>query len=168
MSGLQLKTPNNKNPFSGRALGFSITSDSCVALFPGISCTVTILFKPNALGSVQASLIVLDTAPGGSQSVALTGLGVAPGAPAVTGLSPQTGYTYGGTTVTISGINLASTTEVDFGGQPGTNLKCSATNCTVTSPMSTTGEGMVDVQLRTSNGTSPLVATDKFNYILHF
>jgi len=116
---------------------------------------------------VQASLIVLDTAPGGLQSVPLTGLGVAPGAPAVTGLSPQTGYTYGGTIVIVSGINLANPVEVDFGGRPGTNLKCSATNCTVRSPMSTSGEGMFDVQLRISNGTSPPVVADKCNYILH-
>jgi hypothetical protein len=58
-------------------------------------------------------------------------------------ISPATGSTAGGTTVEISGPNVAPTTSVTFGGVAGTNLTItSATTMEVDTP---SGSGTVDV-----------------------
>jgi 6-phosphogluconolactonase (cycloisomerase 2 family) len=55
-------------------------------LAPNITCTVSIVFSPSAVGTRQASLAALDNAPGSPQSIPLTGVGSS-ALPAVT-LSP--------------------------------------------------------------------------------
>ena len=54
--------------------------------------------------------------------------------PAVTGVSPASGSTVGGSTVTITGTGLAGATVVRFGGVAGTITADSGTQITVTSP----------------------------------
>ena len=56
-------------------------------------------------------------------------------------MSPASGSTVGGTTVTITGTGLAHATVVRFGGVAGTITADSGTQITVTSPPST---GTVD------------------------
>lgn len=67
-------------------------------------------------------------------------------APEVTGLSPVAGPEAGGTTVTITGKNLTSTTgatTIAFGPNAATNVNCtSSTSCTATAPA---GQGAVEV-----------------------
>ena len=57
--------------------------------------------------------------------------------PAVTGVSPASGSTAGGNTVTITGTGLADATVVRFGRAAGTITADSSTQITVTSPPST-------------------------------
>ena len=57
--------------------------------------------------------------------------------PAVTGVSPDGGAGTGGTTVTITGTNLADATAVHFGGGPATIVSDTATQIVVTSPAGT-------------------------------
>jgi hypothetical protein len=97
-------------------------------------------------------------------------------APSVTSVSPASGVTTGGTTVTITGTGFtpdpapvagqplpASSNTVVFGANAATNVNCStATSCTVTSPAA--AAGAVDVQVTTGGNTSPAVAGDKFTY----
>jgi serine/threonine protein kinase len=103
--------------------------------------------------------------------------------PAVTGVSPASGTTTGGTTVTITGTGLNGATVVRFGGVAGTITAGSATQITVTSPPSTvtaaaitadsptqttatgTGAGTVDITVTTADGTSHPTAADRFTYI---
>jgi eukaryotic-like serine/threonine-protein kinase len=102
--------------------------------------------------------------------------------PAVTGVSPDSGSTAGGTTVTITGTGLADATVVRFGGVAGTITADSATRITVTSPPSTstadvidgsgpqlaadgTGTDTVDVTVTTPAGTSHPTAADHFTYV---
>lgn len=68
-------------------------------------------------------------------------------APAVSGVSPAVGPTTGGTTVTVTGSGLGGTTEVLFGGVPGTGLVVApdGTSLTVVAPPHTAGA--VDVTL---------------------
>ena len=63
----------------------------------------------------------------------------APALPTVTGVSPASGPTAGGTSVTVSGTNLTGATAVDFGtANPGTSISgVTATSLTVTSPSGT-------------------------------
>jgi serine/threonine-protein kinase len=88
--------------------------------------------------------------------------------PAVTGVSPASGGTAGGSTVTITGTGLGGATVVRFGAAPGTITADSATQITVTTPPSAstagTGAGIVDVTVTTPGGTSRHTAADHYAY----
>ena len=57
------------------------------------------------------------------------------GSPAVTGISPASGPTAGGTSVTITGTNLDAATGVKFGTTAAANFTVnSATQITATAP----------------------------------
>ena len=76
--------------------------------------------------------------------------------PAVTQVSPATGLTSGGTTVTITGTNLANASFVFFGTNPvprSSFVSNSATQIVLKSPANPT-IGPVDVTVTTAGGTS--------------
>ncbi|HEY2236886.1 MAG TPA: IPT/TIG domain-containing protein [Candidatus Angelobacter sp.] len=85
------------------------------------------------------------------------------GGPTITSISPTSGLLGGGTSVTITGTNLAGATSINFGPNAGTAINCAAdgSSCTVFSPA---GTGTVDVQVTTAAGTSAVVAGDRFTY----
>jgi uncharacterized repeat protein (TIGR03803 family) len=56
---------------------FAQTNNCPPSLASQGSCAINVTFTPTALGSDSASLIVADSAPGGTQTVALTGAGAA-------------------------------------------------------------------------------------------
>jgi subtilisin family serine protease len=86
------------------------------------------------------------------------------GGPTVTGISPLTGSTAGGTAVTITGTNFLGATSVKFGTtQAVFTPPVSATSITATSPAGTAG--IVDVTVTTPSGTSATSAADKFTYV---
>jgi hypothetical protein len=85
-----------------------------------------------------------------------------PSAPVVATVSPATGSTAGGTTVTITGSNLAGATAVKFGGVAATIQSSSATQVVVLSPVGAVGG--VDVTVTTANGTSAATSADRFTY----
>jgi Protein kinase domain/Protein of unknown function (DUF3048) N-terminal domain/Protein of unknown function (DUF3048) C-terminal domain/IPT/TIG domain len=103
-----------------------------------------------------------------------------PALPAVTGVSPASGSTVGGSTVTITGAGLAHATAVRFGGVAGTIVSDLGTRITVTSPPSTvtsaaittdsgkqvtgTGAGTVDITVTTPAGSSKITAADRYTY----
>ncbi|WP_392756723.1 IPT/TIG domain-containing protein [Streptomyces sp. LN590] len=66
-------------------------------------------------------------------------------------ISPNQGSTGGGTTVTITGINLAGASAVRFGSKPATITANTPTSVTVTSP---SGSGTVPVTVTTAAGAS--------------
>ncbi len=72
-------------------------------------------------------------------------------APTITTLNPTSGPTSGGNTVTITGTNLASATQVLFGTNPATILTNTPTQITATAPP---GTGTTNVTVTTPNGTS--------------
>ena len=77
-----------------------------------------------------------------------------PPPPTITRLSPKRGPATGGTSVTITGTNLAGATEVAFGSAKGTGLVVnSPTSITVKSPPGTVGT--VHVTVTTPGGTTP-------------
>ncbi|WP_407567110.1 IPT/TIG domain-containing protein [Polymorphospora sp. A560] len=72
--------------------------------------------------------------------------------PVVTAIHPDRGPTTGGTTVTITGTNLADATAITFGpGNTATDVSCTATSCTAVAPP---GTGTVQVRVTTAGGTS--------------
>jgi IPT/TIG domain len=83
--------------------------------------------------------------------------------PTVTGVTPGTGPTAGGTLVTLSGTHLTGATAVTFGGAAGTGITAvSATSLKVTTPVHATG--IVDVRVTTPAGTSAVTAAGKFQF----
>jgi hypothetical protein len=83
--------------------------------------------------------------------------------PTVTRLSPTSGPSAGGTSVTITGTGLLSGTTVKFGAVAAAQVTVnSPTSITATSPA---GSGAVDVTVSNTNGTSATSTGDKFTYI---
>ncbi len=85
-----------------------------------------------------------------------------PGPPTVTGVSPSSGSTAGGTSVVITGTNLAGATDVMFGSTAGVITANSATSITVTSPAEPAWQ--TDITVTTPSGTSPVGSGDKFTF----
>ena len=80
--------------------------------------------------------------------------------PTVTGVSTKSGPTAGGTSVTITGTNLANAKNVSFGGAAGSITADSSTQITVTSPA---GSGTVNITVTTPGGT---VTAGQFTYLI--
>jgi len=88
-------------------------------------------------------------------------------APTVSGVTPNTGTSAGGTGVTVSGTGFASgSTTVTFGGVAATGVSVtSSTTLTATSPAYSTQSGaQVDVEVTTAYGTSAANSSDRFTY----
>lgn len=84
--------------------------------------------------------------------------------PTITAIAPDFGPVAGGTTVTITGTDLASASAVKFGTVPATSFKAeSETKITAVAPPSTT-VGAVDVTATTIAGTSATTKDDRFFY----
>ena len=84
-------------------------------------------------------------------------------APTVTSISPTSGPTAGGTSVTITGTGLTGATAVDFGGTAATGVVVnSAISVTAISPAGSVGA--VNVTVTTPGGTSATGAGDMFTY----
>ena len=84
-------------------------------------------------------------------------------APTVTGVDPKSGTPAGGTSVVITGSDLANASAVDFGGIPATVTADSATSITAISPP---GTGTVDITVTTPDGTSATSTADQYSYAL--
>jgi hypothetical protein len=85
--------------------------------------------------------------------------------PTVTSVSPSTGSSAGGDTVTIGGTNFTGVTAVDFGPTAANPLDITVINVTTIQCVSPPGTGAVDVTVTTSAGTSPSNPPgDQFTY----
>ncbi len=97
--------------------------------------------------------------------------------PAVTGVSPASGSTVGGSRVTLTGTGLTGASVVGFGGVNGTIISDSDTQIIVTSPPRSAtatagagaqaagiGTGTVDITVTTRVGTSRVTTADHFTY----
>ena len=83
-------------------------------------------------------------------------------APAVSGVSPGSGPTAGGTAVTISGSNFSGASSVTFGQVPASSFTVnSSTQVTAVAPP---GTGTVDVVVTTGAGASATGVQDRFTY----
>lgn len=75
--------------------------------------------------------------------------------PDVSAVTPASGTTAGGTSVTISGTNLANATSVTIGGTAATVTANTATSITATTPAGTAGAA--DIVVTNGNGSDTLV-----------
>ena len=83
--------------------------------------------------------------------------------PSISSVSPSSGSTAGGTTVTISGENLDATTGVSFGSTPAPSFTVVSANM-VTAVSPSASAGTVDITIK-NPGPSPAVAADRFTFV---
>lgn len=123
---------------------------------------VTIAMTGYATNPIDADFDFVSLNNGGSLIPALT-VDYTP-SPTVTGVSPTSGPSTGGTSVTITGANLSAATAVKFGSTNATGFTVnSSTSITATAPAGTAGT--VDITVATAGGTSTTSASDRFTYV---
>jgi hypothetical protein len=131
----------------------------------GPMCNATQCAVTDPAGVPGTVVDITVTSPGGTSPTSpadqFTYTGGAP-APSVSGISPTSGPSTGGTVVTITGQGFAGATEVDFGDPPATNVSCTNTQCTATSPPD--APGTVAVTVKGPGGTSVSSPHDLFTY----
>jgi hypothetical protein len=83
--------------------------------------------------------------------------------PIVTGVNPPTGFTTGGTSVTITGSGFNGASKVDFDGNAATGVTVIG-DSSITAASPPGAEGTVDVTVTTPDGTSSTTPADQFTY----
>ncbi len=128
-----------------------------------VTRTGRITGTPSAV-SPQTTYTVTLTDDAGASVTSTFLLAVNPPVPTVSSVSPSSGGTAGGTTVTLRGTNFVGTPTVTFGSAAGTNVTVvDSTTLTVTSPAGSSGLALV--QVTTAGGTSAGSPSIDFNYI---
>ena len=164
------------NPSTGSAAGGTVVTITGTNFTP----TSTVSFGNDAATSVTfvSATSLMATAPAGSAGPINVTVTTASGTsstssfdvftyvavPTVTGVSPNSSSSPGGTTVTITGTGFTSASTVNFGSTPATNVTfVSATSLTAISPADAVG--VVDVTVTTPvSGTSATSPADEFTY----
>lgn len=113
------------------------------------STTLTFVTPAHAAGAVD---VAVTTPFGTSGNLQFTYIDP----PTITDVTPATGGTSGGTTVTITGTNFLSTTDVTFDGTPANVVTITDTALTVTTPAHSVGT--FDVVVTTLAGSATLGA----------
>lgn len=137
----------------------SVTIGGTAAAYVNVvnGTTITCQTPPGSAGGAS----VLVTTPGGTNA-ANTFFTYLPPAPTVSSISPSSGRTSGGTSVTITGTNLTGATSVTFGGTAATNVSVvNSTTITCTTPARPAG--IVSVLISTPGGTN--AANTLYTYV---
>lgn len=154
-SGGTAVTITGTNFASGAAVTFGGIAATNVAVSSSTTMTAT-----TPAGNVGAATVVVTV---NGQSASLTGGFTYIGTPTVTGLSPGSGTTAGGTPVTITGSNFASGATVTFGTAAATNVTVvSSTSITATTPAGSAGPVAVTV---TNQGAQSGTLSNGFTYV---
>ncbi len=183
-------TANSQNNTSSTKVAFpSLTPASSAELYVGYGYVANSGTSGSTAGvtydilPTTANFFVYDTsvsgalAPSATQSPAGTSSTVGvllsassstppptPPLPTVTGVSPNSGPTGGGTPVMITGTNLSGAISVHFGTNAATGITAdTAGSVTVTAPA---GASTVDVTVTTGGGTSLTNPGDEYTYNL--
>jgi eukaryotic-like serine/threonine-protein kinase len=133
------------------AAGVHSSGSSSSGLSPGSSSSASSSASAKASSSAKASASASPSPKASASSSSPP--------PAVTGVSPASGPTGGGTSVTITGTGLAGATSVSFGGAAATVTADSASQITATSPGG--NAGTVSIIVVTPSGT----AAGQFTYV---
>ena len=152
-------SPNSGPPAGGTAVtitgtnfagGATVTFGSAAATNVTVvnSTTITATTPAGSAGAVTVTVTV------GGQSGSLASGFTYATPPTVTGVSPNSGSTSGGTAVTITGTNFATGATVKFGSTPATNVTVvNSTTITATTPAGSTGAVTVTVTVSGQSGS---------------
>jgi serine/threonine protein kinase len=142
-----------------------VSFGGAAGMITGDSGTRITVKSPPGKGTVTVTV----TAPGGNVTAGEFSYKAASSpppptpSPVVSGISPASGPTAGGTSVSITGTNLSGATGVSFGSAGGSITADSSTKITATSPA---GTGTADITVTTPGGTSEITSADKFTYVV--
>ncbi len=121
---------------------------------------ITATAPAHAAGTVDVTV----TTPAGTSPTGAADQYTYVAAPTVTSITPSSGPTVGGTSVTIAGTNLTGASAVSFGGTAATTFTVdNANQITATAPAH--AAGAVDVTVTTAGGTSATNLGDAFTYV---
>ncbi|MGW7753810.1 IPT/TIG domain-containing protein [Streptomyces violaceusniger] len=156
-------TPSQGNPSGGTPVtinGSGFTGATVVRFGSNLATNVVVVSSTQITARTPAgsgTVKVTVTGPTGTSTQNVFFLYTTVAAPVLTALSPASGPTSGGNTVTITGTNLTSATQVLFGANPATILTNTPTQITATAPA---GTSTTNVTVTTPSGTSnPLTYT---------
>jgi len=149
---------------------FDISGNTCLggSMPAGTTCGFTINYTATSAEEDDGTVTITDNVAGSPQTFSIVGQGTGLFAPQISSIQPSSGVA--GSSVTITGINLAQLSAVDFGpNNPSPYVTCvSGTSCTATVPAGTPGD--VTVSVTNAQGTStpgiegPLTASE-FRYL---
>lgn len=150
----------NTGPVAGgntiTILGFNLSTASSIS-FGSNTATPTIISDSEIqvtvpAGSAAGSIPVVITTVGGiAAGISYTYVDT----PTITNLTPTSGATVGGTSVTITGTNLSTTTSVTIGGTNSSFGVVDSTTLVVITPPGTVGAA--DVVITTTGGSATAV-----------
>ncbi|RFS46289.1 LPXTG cell wall anchor domain-containing protein [Micromonospora craniellae] len=133
--------------------GTSVTFDGAPATDVTVNPAGTSLTAVTPPGAVGPAVVVVTS--GGGTAAPLDYTYLADGSAAnVTGLTPRSGPTAGGTTVTITGTGFTGATGVTFDGVPGTGFTVNPAGSTITVVTPPNAAGPADVRLVFPAGTA--------------
>ena len=160
----------NSGPLAGgntvSVVGTFLTGAGIVAFggTPGTTISVktanllTVVAPPGNAGTVDVQVAT----PAGKSPLGPSDHYTYTNAPIVTGVNPGQGAPAGGTSVTITGLQMTNITGVSFGSTPAASFtQNSGTQITAVSPP---GTGTVDILLTNAQGTSVPGLLDQFSY----
>lgn len=101
---------------------------------------------------------------GGIVGVSNVRLVLVPPAPSISGVSPTSGTTAGGTSVTITGTDFTGASSVKFGSTDAASFSV-VNNSTITAVSPAGAAGTVDIRVTTTGGTSSIAAADRFSFV---
>lgn len=157
-SGGTSVTITGSNLTGATAVSFGGTAASSFTVDSATRITATSPGGPAGVASVSVT-----TPAGTSADTAVDDFTYLPPPPAVSGIAPASGPTVGGTSITVSGTDLAGATAVTFGGTAATSFSVdSPTRVTALSPARPPGSASVAVT--TPGGTSADTPSDDFTY----
>jgi phosphatidylinositol-3-phosphatase len=139
---------------TGFATGATVSFGGTAASNVNIVGSTTITAVTPAHASGQVNVVVIN--PGGQSATSTNGFTYAAAQtqpPTVTSVTPASGTTAGGTSITISGSGFAAGATVAVGGTSATNVVVS-NSTTITATTSAHAAGSVDVVVTNSNGQS--------------
>ena len=127
----------------------------------GSDSSISATAPPEAAGTVDVTVTAYGNVSAASSGDRFTYNSAA--APAVTGVSPSSGSTAGGTVVTITGTGFIGANSVMFGTTAAGNVAANSdTQITAVAPAQ--AAGIVDVTVTTPTGTSAVGSADQFTY----
>jgi hypothetical protein len=172
LSGLNLDTGSTAGGTSVTISGTQFVNVYDVE-FGGVSASrftinsptsITAIAPPEAPGTVDVTVLTLGGTSTTSSADQFTYYPASN--PAVTGISPNQGYTVGGATVTITGVHFTGATGVFFGTVAASHFRVkSDTTITAVVPAASAG-GAVDVTVATPTATSADTPADQFTYLV--
>jgi len=154
--------------FTGNDPGDFSQQGNCVGVIPGnSSCSFNVTFTPKGINNRTANLVITDSAPGGSQTVTITGTATAAAVSptSLTFAAQAVGTTSAAQTVTLTNVsggstitltNIATTGDFAQTNNCGTSLGPKA-SCTfsITFTPTSTGTRTGSLSLTDNAGASP-------------